>query len=136
MSATQVMKVTARQFSFLTNLSPSNACTLGHGTDYTFTYTVNTHPDGKPVDTSSDLNGTAVTENFSPAIPCNGVHTGNGTLNANAQFTDHVAYCSNVTLTCSGQTTQSLSVGGFGVRTNTLTYSGNGVAVVSNGPTQ
>ena len=100
-----------------------------------YTYTVYTHPDGLPVDSDSGLQGTAVTETFSPALPC-GADQGGGALNVNGQFTDNVAYCSNMPLTCSGQTTQTLSVGGFVTRSNSMKFSSDGVKVQSNGPSQ
>jgi hypothetical protein len=42
--------VTARKFAYLTNNDPPNQCTLGHGTDRYYTYTVYTHPDKNAVD--------------------------------------------------------------------------------------
>lgn len=134
-AAYQVMKVTARQFAYATNSAPQNMCSLGYGTSCSLLYTVYTHPDKTAVDFSSDLGGTAVKEGFNPSIPC-GVDTGDGALNAKGQFTDRLVYCSNQPLHCSGTTTQTLTVGGYGVRTNTLTYSSSGVSYSSNGPNQ
>lgn len=132
-SASVSKSVTAREFAYLGNDNPSNTCSLGYGTDRTYTYTVYTEPDKAAADPS--VEGTAVAETFSPSVPC-GTVTGDGALNQNAQFSDHVAYCGSVPLTCSGSTKQTLKVGGFQVRTNTLTFSSTGVGYGSNGPTQ
>jgi hypothetical protein len=121
-TAQQAMKVTARQFAYATNSAPANTCSLGYGTSYAITYTVYTHPDKTAVDAQSDLDGTKVIESFTPSILC-GVDTGDGALDANSQFIDRIAYCKNVPLTCTGSVTQTLTVGGYGVRTNNLTYS-------------
>jgi hypothetical protein len=135
-AAFQLNTVTARQFAYSIDNNPSNACSLGHGTDYTYIYTVYTHPDKTAVDINSGLAGTLVIEGFNPSpVPC-GTHTGDGALNGNGQFIDHVAYCGTNPLTCSGTTAQSISVGGYGVRNNTLTFSSNGVSAQNNGPTQ
>jgi hypothetical protein len=129
----QQMSVTAREFAYATNDSPSNACSLTYGTDRTYTYTVYTHPDHAALASSDQLGGTLVTESFN-SQPC--ATTGNGALNSAAQFTDRVRYCSSTPLTCSGAFTQTLKVAGYSVRTNTLTFSNSGVAYTSDGPTQ
>lgn len=49
-SVSQQTKVTSRQFAYVTNNTPSNACTLGYGTDQTYTYTIYTEPDKTAVD--------------------------------------------------------------------------------------
>ncbi len=135
-SVSQKMNVTARQFAYLTNNSPSNQCTLAYGTDRVYTYTVYTHPDKTAIDGSSGLDGTPVTEGFNPALQCDTI-TGNGSINADGQFTDHVSSgCSSAPLTCTQTTTQSLSVAGIQVRTNTLTSTSTGVTYTSDGPTQ
>jgi hypothetical protein len=64
------LNVTARKFSYLTNNNPSNTCTLGYGTSRTYVYNVYTHPDHAPVQNSDSLQGTAVTESFSPPLSC------------------------------------------------------------------
>jgi hypothetical protein len=136
-NATQVMHVTARQFAYLTNPSPPNACT-GTGTNYTFTYTVYTHPDRVAIGSGDGLNGTLAPETFNPPppLPC-GTEHGDGALNSNGQLIDNVAYCSTGSpLLCSGQVSQTLSVGGFSVRTNTLIWSTTGISVTNNGPFQ
>lgn len=135
-STSQQMTVTARKFAYLTNNNPSNLCTLGHGTDRTYTYTVYTEPDKTALNSDSGPSGTPATETFSPALTCNTV-TGSGSLDPNAQFTDHVSSaCSSQPLTCSQTSTQTLRVGGYSVRTNTLTWTSTGVTYTSNGPTQ
>jgi hypothetical protein len=135
-SVSQLMKVTARQFAWDTNNNPNNVCTLGYGTDLTYTYTVYTHPDKTAVDGNSGLSGTPVTEAFNPAIGC-GTVTGGGSLNTNGQFTDHVAsICSSTPLTCSLTTTQTLSVAGYQVRQNQLVFSTTGVSYTNKGPFQ
>ena len=131
----QQMNVTAREFAYVTNPNPSNVCSLGYGTIRTYVYTVYTHPDGNPLLGSDGLSNTAVTESFSPAISC-GTDTGNTILNSNAQFSDGIAACSNKPLTCSQTVTQTLSVAGYPVRTNTLVFNSSGVTYTSNGPTQ
>jgi hypothetical protein len=128
------LSVTAREFAYLTNNTPSNTCTLGYGTNRSYVYNVYTHPDGKVVLASDGLPNVPVTESFSPAISC-GTDTGN-TILSGAQFTDGIAQCSNKPLTCSQTVTQTISVAGFQVRTNTLTFSSSGVTYASNGPTQ
>jgi hypothetical protein len=135
-NASQTMNVTARQFAYLQNDMPVNACGLAYGTDYTYTYTVFTHPDGAAVDGNSNLGGTAAKETFSVPPPC-GTITGDASLDSNGQFRDHVSsLCSTTPLTCSGTTTQTFKVGGFQVRTNTLTWSSTGVTYTNNGPNQ
>jgi len=125
--------VTARQFSYLTNNNPSSTCTLGHGTSRSYVYTVYTHPDHNAVTGSDNLQGTAVTESFN-AAPCGSI--GNGSIDANGQFTDNIVDCSTQPLTCSKTVTQTLKVAGYQVRTNTLVFSTTGVSYSSNGPTQ
>jgi hypothetical protein len=136
-SYTQTFKVTALQFAFLTNPTPSNTCTLGYGTQQTYIYTVNADPGQQAVNGTMSLAGTGVTESFAPHNPpgC-GSHTGDGSLNQNGQFTDNVTYCSSSPITCSETDTQSLAVAGFPVRTNTLVYSSSGIAYTNNGPNQ
>jgi hypothetical protein len=134
-SASQSVNVTARKFAYVTNNSPANSCTLAYGTNRTYTYTVYTHPDGQAAG-NGNISGTAVTESFSPGLTC-GQHTGDGALDANGEFTDLVASaCSanQAALTCRDSTTQTLSVGGFQVRTNKLVWSSSGIAYTSNGP--
>jgi hypothetical protein len=129
------LNVTAREFAYLTNSNPSNACTLGYGTKRSYVYNVYTHPDGKVVLGTDGLSNTPVTESFSPAVSC-GTDTGNTILNTNAQFTDCIAQCSNQPLTRSQTVTETISVAGYPVRTNTLQFSSGGVIYTSNGPTQ
>jgi hypothetical protein len=135
-STSQEMNATARQFAYLTNNDPSNTCTLGYGTSQTYTYTIYTHPDHEAVAADDGLDGTPVTESFNPTVEC-GTVTGNGSINANGQFTDLVASgCSSSPLTCSFTTTQSLAIAGYQVRTNKLAFSADGVTYTNNGPTQ
>jgi hypothetical protein len=135
--STNVQKnVIARQFAYLTNNSPSNQCTMAHGTIRQYVYTVYTHPDLKPVLSSDNLEGTAVTESFSPSLQCNTVMA-NGSLDANADITDTVSsLCSNTPLTCTQTSTQTIKVAGYAVRTNTLQWTSNGVNYTNDGPTQ
>jgi len=128
--------VTARQFAYLTNPNPSNQCTLGHGTNYSITYTTYTHPDRNPINSESNLSNTPVTESFNPSpLPC-GTDSGNTILDANGLFVDDVAQCSSKPLTCSATVSQYISVGGYQIRTNTLTFNSNGVSIVNDGPFQ
>lgn len=134
-AATSVqVKVTARKFAYLTNNTPSNACTLGHGTSRMYVYTVNTHPDNQPL-TPGIAQGTPATESFNPVLTC-GPITGNTTLSVNSQITDNVTYCSTAPLTCSETSTQTISVGGYAIRTNTLQWGSSGVTYTNDGPTQ
>lgn len=133
--ASQSLHVTARQFAYATNNSPSNTCTLGYGTKYLYNYTPYTHPDHEAVQPGIGLSGTAVTESFNPQPPA-GTVTGSGGLDANSQFQDAIAYCSTSPLTLSTSVTQSISIEGYQVRQNLLTYSSSGVSLTNQGPTQ
>lgn len=134
-STSQQMNVTARKFAHLTNNSPSNQCTLGHGSKRTYIYTVYTHPDGAALDATSGLSGTPVTEPFDQTPQCL-THTGDTILDANAAFSDNITYCGNVPLTCVETRTQTLKIAGVSVRTNTLTTGSGGVTYTNNGPNQ
>jgi hypothetical protein len=134
-SVTQAMNVTARKFFYLTNNSPSNQCTLGHGTKRTYQYTVYTHPDNAALDANSGPTGTPVSETFDQTPQCLS-HTGDTILDDNAQFSDSLIYCGNVPLTCTETRTQTLKIAGVTVRTNNLKADSNGVTYTSNGPTQ
>jgi len=135
-SYTQKFSVTALQFAFLTNSTPSNTCGLAYGTNRIYIYTVNADPGQQAVNGTMSLGGTAATESFNPALTC-GQYTGNGSLNANGQLLDKVfSVCSSAPLTCSDTTTQSLSVAGYPVRTNSLAWTSTGINYTSNGPTQ
>jgi hypothetical protein len=137
-SATQTLQVTARQFAYATNPPLSNnVCSLGYGYRYDITYTPYTHPDKSAVQPGIGLNGTVVSETFNPStISCGGV-TGSGALDDNSEFTDQIAYCSTAPLTaCSSTNTQTLSVAGYSVRTNSLTIANTGLTYTSQGPTQ
>lgn len=128
--------VTARQFAYATNNAPGNICSLGYGYKYEYVYTPYTHPDKTAVQPGIGLDGTAVTENFSPPVGC-GVVTGNGALDDNSQFTDTIAFCSTDPLpTCSTTTTQTWKVAGYSVRSNSLTIANTGLTYTSQGPTQ
>ena len=129
------LDVTAREFAYATNNSPSNTCTLGYGTKYLYTYTPYTHPDKIAVQPGLGLTGTAVTETFSSPPP-GGTVTGSGWLDANSQFADQLTWCSTSPLTLSTSITQYLSIEGYQVRQNLLTYSTSGIALTNQGPTQ
>lgn len=131
----QQLTVTARQFAYATNNSPSNTCTLGHGTTFLYTYTPFTHPDHIAVQPSLGLTGTKVSESFNP-LPPSGTVTGSGSLAADSTFTDKLSYCSTSALTSQPTVTQSISIEGFQVRQNSLQYSSSGIALTSQGPTQ
>lgn len=81
------------------------------------------------------LTNTPVTESFNPQPPPNTV-IGGGALDANSQFSDRLVYCSTSPLTISTSVTQTLSIAGYQVRQNQLTYSGSGVTLTNQGPTQ
>jgi hypothetical protein len=132
----QQMGVTAREFAYATNNSPSSTCTLKYGTNRAYVYSVYTHPDHAVVLSTDGISGTAVHESFNPSLSCETI-TGNGYLNANAQFIDNISSgCSSTPLTCTQTTTQTLSVAGYAVRTNTLQWTSAGVTYTSHGPTQ
>ena len=134
--ASQQMSVTARKFAYVTNSSPSNACSLGYGTNRTYVYTLYTHPDGNAVLSTDGISGTAVAESFNPTLTCETI-TANGSLNANAQFDDDItSICSSKPLTCTQTSTQTISVAGYPVRTNKLQWTSKGVTYTSNCPTQ
>jgi hypothetical protein len=129
--------VTAREFAYLKNPDPSNLCLETYGVDKTYVYTVYTHPDGTALNPADDaLSGTYAPESFNPSVSSCGVTTGPGALDQNLQIQDHILYCSNSPLPCSITSTQTISVGGFQVRNNTLTFTSTGVTYTSNGPTQ
>jgi hypothetical protein len=134
-TVTRKLTVTARQFAYVTNNSPSNTCTLGYGTTQLYAYTPYTHPDKTAVPAGIGLSGTAVPETFNPQPPA-GTVTGDGSLNANSQFGDRISYCSSSPLTISTTITQTLSIEGYQVRQNTLKYSSAGVTYTNLGPTQ
>jgi hypothetical protein len=126
------MSVTARKFAYVANSSPSNACSLGYGTNRTYVCTLYTHPDGNAVLSTDGISGTAVAESFNPTLTCETI-TANGSVNANAQFADDItSICSSKPLTC----TQTMSVAGYPVRTNKLQWTSKGVTYTSNGLTQ
>ena len=128
--------VTARQFAYATNNSPQNECPMPYGTDHTYVYTLFTHPDKTAVTGGDNLDGTLVHENFNPPLQCD-VIPGDGSIDDNGQFSDHVSsVCSSSPLTCTQTTTQSISVAGFSVRSNTLQWTSTGVTYTSKGPTQ
>jgi hypothetical protein len=134
--ASQQMSVTAREFAYATNNSPSNTCTLGYGTNRTYTYAVYTNPDHTAVLSTDGISGTAVSESFNPSLTCETI-TGNGSLNANAQFSDNItSVCSSAPLTCTQTSTQTIKVAGYPIRTNALQWTSTGVTYTSEGPTQ
>jgi hypothetical protein len=133
--ATKSLNVTARQFAYVANNSPTNTCTLGYGTVRVYLYTPYTHPDKTAVQTGIGLSGTPATESFNPQPP-SGAQTGSGALDGNSQFTDRISYCSTAPLTITSTITQTLAIEGFTVRTNTLNFSSSGVTYTSQGPTQ
>jgi hypothetical protein len=134
-SVSQHLDLTARQFAYVTNNTPSNTCALGYGTTRTYTYTPYTHPDKAAVQAGIGLSGTAVSESFDTQPPT-GTVTGSGSLDANSVFTDTISYCSSSPLGASPTVTQTISIAGYQVRRNTLQYSSNGVSYTSLGPTE
>lgn len=136
-AAALTQQVTARQFAYATNGALSNTCSLGHGYHYDILYTPYTHPDKAAAPPNINLDGTGVTETFSPTtIACGGI-TGDGALDANSQFSDHIAVCSTQPIpACSSTNSQVLKVAGYTVRTNSLTITNTGLTYTSQGPTQ
>ena len=134
-SATQSLNETARQFAYATNNTPSNTCT-GYGYTYLYVYTPYTHPDGAAVQPGLGLDGVVVTESFNPQLP-SGYDTGSGSLDANSEFTDKLGVCSPSPLTPFSITvTQTLSIEGYQVRQNSLTFADTGLTYTSLGPNQ
>jgi hypothetical protein len=136
----QQMNVTARQFAYATNNSPSNTCSQ-YGYSYTYVYTPYTHPDHVAVSPTDGISGTGVTEVVTPqsggTVCTNYQETGGGAINSNAQFQDFVSLCSNSPIpTCDKKYTQTLSVAGYQVRTNTLEFRSTSFTYTSQGPTQ
>jgi hypothetical protein len=132
-SASQAIKTTALQFTYVTNNSPSNTCTLGYGTSRLYNYSVFADPGMQQVPGS--LSGTKVVEAFNPALTSCQTVTGNGDLDVNGQFQDNIINCSNKPITgCNLTTIPSISVGGLSVRNNQLVWSSTGVAYTSKGP--
>jgi len=134
------MNVTARQFAYATNNSPSNTCSQ-YGYSYTYVYTPYTHPDHVAVSPTDGISGTGVTEVVTPqsggTVCTNYQETGGGAINSNAQFQDFVSLCSNSPIpTCDKKYTQTLSVAGYQVRTNTLEFRSTSFTYTSQGPTQ
>jgi hypothetical protein len=138
--ASQQMNVTAREFAYATNTSPSNTCSQ-YGYSYTYVYTPYTHPDDTAILPSDGISGTGVTETVTPqtggTVCTNYQETGGGSINNNAQFQDFVSLCSNSPLpACDKKYTQALSVAGYPVRTNTLEFKNTGLTYTSQGPNQ
>jgi hypothetical protein len=134
---TLTQKVTARQFFWVTNNSPGSTCSPGYGWLYNYVYTPYTHPDGVVVPGGGLLTGTATTENFNPTTIACGNQPGPGALNANRQFGDTIELCSTQPIpTCSSTNTQTLSIAGYQVRTNSLTIANTGLTYTSEGPTK
>jgi len=129
--------VTARQFAWVTNNSPGNTCSLGYGYLYNYVYTTYTHPDKAVVPAGVGLTNTLVTENFNPTTIACGNQPGNSSLDANSLFSDTIEVCSTSPLpTCSSTNTQTISIAGYQVRTNSLTIANTGLTYTSQGPTQ
>jgi hypothetical protein len=134
---TLTQAVTARQFAWVTNGSSGNTCNLGYGYLYNYVYTTYTHPDKAVVPAGVGLTNTLVTENFNPTTIACGNQPGNGSLDANSLFSDTIEVCSTSPLpACSSTNTQTISIAGYQVRTNSLTIANTGLTYTSQGPTQ
>jgi hypothetical protein len=104
---------------------------------YNYVYTPYTHPDGVVVPGGGLLTGTATTENFNPTTIACGNQPGPGALDANSQFGDTIELCSTQPIpTCSSTNTQTLSIAGYQVRTNSLTIANTGLTYTSEGATK
>ncbi len=136
-SESKPLSVTAKQIAYAKNDSLVNGCTLGYCYDYMITYTPYTHPDGIAVPYGIFVDYPIVTETFSPTqITCNNI-TGNGSLNTNSQFVDHISYCcNNKPPVCSSTNTQTIKIAGQTIHTNTLTITDKSLTYSSQGPTQ
>ena len=137
-TAQVVLNVTAREFAYATNPTLGNICPYKYGYEYKIVYTPYTHPDKAAVQPSIGMNGVIVAESFVPPTFTCGNTPGNGTLTSESNFTDTIAVCStNPIPPCSSTNVQTIKVGGFTVRTNSLTVTNNPpLGYVSNGPTQ
>jgi hypothetical protein len=137
-TAQVVLNVTAREFAYATNPTLGNICPYKYGYEYKIVYTPYTHPDKTAVQPSIGMNGVIVAESFVPPTFTCGNTPGNGTLTSERNFTDTIAVCStNPIPPCSSTNLQTIKVGGFTVRTNSLTVTNTPpLGYVSNGPTQ
>jgi hypothetical protein len=142
------VNVTAREFAYVTNPSPSNSCQASggkYGYSYTYVYTPYTHPDGQPI-SAGIAEGAPVTETVTPQVggtACTGAAvTGSGSLNGSGEFQDLIQLCSNAPIpACDKKYTQVIQIAGYprttlGVRTNTLEFTNTQVIYTSQGPTQ
>lgn len=79
-----------------------------------------------------------VTAQSGGTVSTNYVETGSGSLNANGQFSDLVALCSNAAIpACDKTYTQVFSIAQSPtVRTNTLQFTNTALTYTSQGPTQ
>ena len=104
-----------------------------YGYDTTATYLVYTFPGEQLL--RSGYDSMTVSETVSG---CSGCETGAGGTNANSNVVDDLHALSSQPLPpdFSITATQTISVGGFLVRNNTLKYTAQGVTITNNGPTQ
>lgn len=135
-SATATKQITALKFEFLEGPSTSTINFNGpteFGYDTTATYVIHTFPGEQPM--PSGFDGITVTENVSGCSAC---VTGPGGTNANSNIVDDLHALSSQPLPPAFSITasQTISVGGFLVRNNTLNYTAQGVTITNNGPTQ
>ena len=142
---TLTKSVTARQFAWVTNGPLSNVCSAGYGYQYQIVYTPYTHPDNAVVPEGIGLTGTLVNETIAPqsggTVCTNYSETGDGSLNANSQFVDKVALCSNSPIpACDKKYTQTYTIAqsppSTPVRTNTLEFTNTVLKFTNQGPTK
>lgn len=137
-TASSVM-VTKRLFYYLANDSLSLYTTYSGPTEYGYTYyayyNVFTHPDhGEVTDGESIGTTETVTQTSSnvSVVP----NYSQGGLNLNSQVQDLLQLTSSTPLpaTLKIVDSQDIGVGGFIVRSNTITFTGSNVSVQSGGP--
>jgi hypothetical protein len=128
--------ITVLKFEFLTGPTTTTINYNGpnqYGYSTTATYAINAYPGEQPI--SSGYDGMTVAETVTG---CTGCVTGPGTTNSNSQVVDNLAVLSSQPLPSNFKivASQTISVGGYSVRNNTLTYTSTAVNVTNNGPTQ
>ncbi len=133
--------ITARMFKFLQqNVFIQTAAYNGpsqYGYEFQVTYNIFTNPGGQVV--APGVSGLPVSESVSVVStthPGQSPSTGAGATDANSEIRDTLALISSQPLPANLQIVlnQDLSVAGFSVRNNRLTYTSSAVSITNNGP--
>lgn len=126
--------ITRRVFAFLGSptITPEPIGSGNYGYLELVAYPIFTDPSQQQLQPGYD--DIAVPETISG---CSGCITGPGSTNSSSQVVDKVGIVSSQPLPSnfSEVVTQTISVGGFPVRNNTLTFTATGVTIANNGPT-